>query len=97
MILNRLTGGGKGKGAPMMGQTMVMKLLASLKPEQVDALTTGLALEPEQIALFGELYMAYGDLAKREQARKQHANRSHANGAAGAAEPESTTTEETAP
>jgi len=83
VLLNRVTGGGRGKGAPMMGELLLMKFLASLTPDQVSTAISGLDLKPEQVALFGELYSSYGE-KYASQKKKQHQEQSvgDTNGAA---------------
>ena len=65
ILVNRLMGGGPGKGTPYMGEEMVKQLLGSLAPETVEKLMS--SLPAEQTALFSELYMAY---AAAEEKRK---------------------------
>jgi hypothetical protein len=80
VLLNRLMGGGPGKGTPFFGEEIVQRLLGGLKPEQVDSLMQSgkLALTPEQLMLVGELYVSYGE---RENARKRGLNGAPSNGA----------------
>ena len=91
VAMNRLLGGGPGKGAPMMGETLLMKLLGSFKPEQMDRIMNELDLEPGQVALLSELYLAYGEKFAKYKQKREHVVRegeedgAHANGANGAA------------
>ena len=80
IVVNRLMGGGPGKGTPYMGEEMVKQLLGGLSKETIDKLMAG--LPPEQVALFSELYMAY---AAAEEARKinENAAKANANGTTG--------------
>lgn len=69
VLLNRIMGGGPGKGTPYFGEEIVSRLLGGLKPEQVESLmqTGKLALSPEQLMLVGELYMSYGERATAQK------------------------------
>ena len=91
ILLNRLTGGGPGKGMPMMGEAALMRFLASLRPDQVDGAMSAIGLTEDQQALLGEIYMSYGQKAKQlEEAKKRkHAAppTGGANGAPGPATP----------
>lgn len=70
VFLNRLMGGGPGKGSPFFGEDMVKQLLGKMKPDQIDALLRGQAVEwqSEQIMIFAELYMAYQQRHAKEAA-----------------------------
>ena len=70
VLLNRLLGGGPGKGTPFFGEEMVRVLLGSLSGEQVDAMLQNqpLSLSQEQMAIIAELTMAY---KQREEQRKK--------------------------
>jgi hypothetical protein len=61
VFLNRLLGGGPGKGSPFFGEDMVKQLLGKMSTDQVDQIMKGAAVEwkPDQIMLFAELYLAY--------------------------------------
>ena len=74
IAMNRLLGGGRGKGASMMGETILMKLLASLSKKQMDAFMGGgeVDLSPEQKIMLGELYMSYGEKFERLKANRKH-------------------------
>jgi hypothetical protein len=74
IALNRLMGGGKGKGAAIMGETILMKLLASMSKTQMDAFMQGgdPSLTPEQKIMLGELYMSYGEKFERLKANRKH-------------------------
>jgi hypothetical protein len=65
IVVNRLMGGGPGKGTPYLGEEMVRQFLGSLQPEVVEKIMAG--LPAEQTALFSELYLAY---AAAEEKRK---------------------------
>jgi hypothetical protein len=72
VFINRVMGGGPGKGTPYTGEEIVMQLLGSLKPEQIDGFMSAAGFSPEQQALFGELYMSYA--SKFEEKRKRKLN-----------------------
>lgn len=69
IALNRLMGGGPGKGSPFFGEEMVRQFLSSLTPGQVDGMLKNqpLALSPDQLGLIAELTLAY---EQRERQRR---------------------------
>jgi hypothetical protein len=69
LVLNRVLGGGRGKGAPA-GNEMFRSLLGSMTPAQIDALTSGqpFAWSQEQTVLIGELYTSF---AREAEDRKR--------------------------
>jgi hypothetical protein len=88
--LNRLFGGGKGKGGPL-GNEMMMRFLASLKPEQIEAFTSSSALEPEQTVMLAELFVSFGKEYERKLAgdkRRALAAKSETDNGVAAAETE---------
>jgi hypothetical protein len=86
VAMNRLAGGGPGKGTPYFGEEMVKAFLKSLSPEKCAKIMEGGVLEPEQAAVFAELYLAYAEAEKKEEARKinEHETNGHTNGAGAA-------------
>jgi hypothetical protein len=81
VIVNRLMGGGPGKGAPA-ADAMLAAVFESLTPDEVQAFAT-LAISDEKKAMFIELYMAY---AKRAETRRA-LNADATNGTNGEARP----------
>jgi hypothetical protein len=72
ILMNRALGGGPGKGASLMGQPLLMRLFAKMTGPQLDALQT-IGLDPDQLAIIGELYMSY----EKEWAKLQPKNKKH--------------------
>jgi hypothetical protein len=81
IAMNRLLGGGPGKGTPFFGEEMVRQIMGNIKPDEVDAFMRTTNMRPELQALFTELYLAYW---QKEQARKAAEEKAaaEANGAA---------------
>jgi hypothetical protein len=87
IAMNRLLGGGPGKGTPFFGEEMVRQIMGHIKPDEVDAFMRSANMRPELQALFAELYLAYWN---KEQARKAaEEKKAAANGASPAANEES--------
>jgi hypothetical protein len=85
IAMNKLLGqGGKG-GKPVLGEEMIRQLLKSLRQDQFDRIMG--ALEPEQIALMGEIYQGYGEREMAKEAKKANGAANGVNGAAHAAPP----------
>jgi hypothetical protein len=83
IVMNRLLGGGPGKGTPFMGEEMVKQLLANMSKDTIDKIMAG--LPPEQSALFAEIYMAYATANEAaEKAEKQKINEGASVSSAGA-------------
>ena len=72
VALNRVMGGGPGKGTPFFGEEMTRQLLGSLTPEQTDAMLKNqpLQLSESQLALIAELTLAYAEKEKQRERRK---------------------------
>jgi hypothetical protein len=85
IAMNRLLGGGPGKGTPFFGEEMVRQIMGNIKPDEVDAFMRTTNMRPELQALFTELYLSYWN---KEQARKAAEEKAtaEANGATSAAE-----------
>ncbi len=83
IAMNRLLGGGPGKGTPFFGEEMVRQIMGNIKPDEVDAFMRTTNMRPELQALFTELYLSYWN---KEQARKAAEEKaaSEANGVASA-------------
>jgi hypothetical protein len=72
VVINRLAGGGPGKGRPYMGEEIVRRLLGSLSKDQLDGMIgDGSGLSDDQRVLFGELYMSYAAQFEKEQEAKR--------------------------
>lgn len=71
VALNRLMGGGPGKGTPYFGEEMLRSLLGSFTPEQTDAMLKNqpLCLSEAQLAVIAELTLAYAEKEKQKQRR----------------------------
>jgi hypothetical protein len=82
IVVNRLMGGGPGKGTPFMGEEMVRQLLSALDPATIDKLMAG--LPAEQSALFAELYLAYAAAEEKRKVNDGAAPAASTNGANGA-------------
>lgn len=67
LALNRLLGGGKGKGGPL-GNEMMMRFLGSLKPEQIESLTESANLTADQTVILSELFVTFGKEYERRLA-----------------------------
>jgi hypothetical protein len=63
VVLNRLLGGGGGKGAPA-GSLLIESILGSLQPDQIKVLMDGELLTAEQKIALGELYMSFASRRK---------------------------------
>jgi hypothetical protein len=68
VAMNRLLGGGPGKGTPFLGEEMVRQIMGNISPDEIDAFMRSASMRPELQALFSELYLAYWN---KEQARKK--------------------------
>lgn len=79
LLVNRLLGGGPGKGAPA-GDAMLAAVFESLTPEEVNAFAA-LNIGDDKKAMFIELYMAYAARAKRALNSDQNPEANGANGA----------------
>ena len=78
IALNRLTGGGPGKGMPMMGEKMLMQFFGSLKEEQVNGAMTAMGLNEDQAMMLMELYNSYFIKFAREKEAAEKAAGKHA-------------------
>lgn len=74
VVLNRLMGGGPGKGTPYFGEEMLRVLLGSFTPQQTDAMLKNqpLQLSEAQLGLIAELTLAYAE--KEKQRQRRHIN-----------------------
>jgi hypothetical protein len=60
-------GQGSAKSA-VLGEEMIRQFLKSLRPDQFDRIMGG--LDPEQAALIGQIYVAYGERETANDAAK---------------------------
>jgi hypothetical protein len=65
VVLNRVLGGGPGKGTPFLGEEMVRQLVGRLSAEEVESIAQ--AIRPELQALFVELYLAYWSNERQQE------------------------------
>jgi hypothetical protein len=94
ILMNRALGGGPGKGAALMGQPLLMRLFSKMTGDQLDALQN-IGLEPDQLAIIGELYMSYEKEWKKLQGKgKKHVERSEGDGATNGAAKDATSKEQ---
>jgi hypothetical protein len=82
IVVNRLLGGGPGKGTPYLGEEMIRQIMGNLTEAEFAGIMRMATLRPEVQMLFLELYKAYYN---EEQARK--AAEAAASGQNGAAPP----------
>jgi hypothetical protein len=68
IVMNRLLGGGPGKGTPFFGEEIVRQIMDNIKPHEIDGFMRSTSLRPELQALFTELCLAYAN--KEEEERK---------------------------
>jgi hypothetical protein len=86
VLMNRLLGGGPGKGTPFFGEEMVRQIMGNISPQEVEAFMRSAALRPELQTLFTELYLSYWN---QEQARKASAEKPPTDPASAEKEPAS--------
>jgi hypothetical protein len=71
VLVSKFMGGGA-QGGPaknaVLGEEMIRQFLKSLRPDQFDRLMGG--LDPEQAALIGQIYVAYGERETANEAAK---------------------------
>lgn len=83
VVMSKMLGRGTSKGdGSMFGEDMLRGFLASLKPEQMNAIMG--ALNPEQVVTMAEIYQKYGE---REMERQKAAEEREAKAAAQSAQP----------
>jgi hypothetical protein len=93
--MNRALGGGPGKGAALMGQPLLMRLFAKMTGDQLDALQN-IGLDPDQLAIIGELYMSYEKEWKKLQGKgKKHVERGETDGGTSGASNDAASKEQT--